>query len=61
MARLLKFNTAHLQASSSMQLNVSDLRTALVQIKAQAAHSVVMVVNHDLYDEQEQSYLTHRV
>ncbi|EWG45068.1 hypothetical protein FVEG_15789 [Fusarium verticillioides 7600] len=60
MARLLKFNTAHLQAGSSMQLNVSDLRTALVKIKAQATHSVAMVVNHDLYDEQEQSYLTHR-
>ncbi|KAF5677839.1 hypothetical protein FDENT_9136 [Fusarium denticulatum] len=33
-----------------MQLNVSDLRTALVQIKAQAAHSVVMVIRPERLD-----------
>ncbi|KAF5561917.1 meiosis mei2 [Fusarium napiforme] len=44
-----------------MQLNVSDLRTALVQIKAQAAHSVAIVVNHALYEKEEESYLTHRI
>ncbi|KAF4415793.1 hypothetical protein FACUT_13106 [Fusarium acutatum] len=44
-----------------MQLNVSDLRTALVRIKAQAAHSVVMVVNHDIYEDDEGGYLTDRL
>ncbi|CCT63748.1 uncharacterized protein FFB20_15144 [Fusarium fujikuroi] len=46
---------------SKMQLNVSDLRTALAEIKAEPAHSVVMVLNHDLYEEEEGSYITERV
>ncbi|KAG5749313.1 hypothetical protein H9Q69_013350 [Fusarium xylarioides] len=46
---------------SRMQLNVSDLKTALLQNKAQAAHSVVMVVNHDLYEDEEEEYITERV
>ncbi|KAF5976124.1 hypothetical protein FBULB1_7112 [Fusarium bulbicola] len=45
---------------SRMQLNVSDLRTALVRFKVPPAHSVVLVVNHDLYDEDEGAYLTDR-
>ncbi|CZR37343.1 uncharacterized protein FPRO_02397 [Fusarium proliferatum ET1] len=46
---------------SKMQLNVSDLRTALAEIKAEPAHSVVMVLNHDLYEDEEGSYITERV
>ncbi|KAF5624912.1 hypothetical protein F52700_9287 [Fusarium sp. NRRL 52700] len=45
---------------SKMQLNASDLRTALVRIKGTSAHSMVLVINHDLYEEEEGSYITER-
>ncbi|KAH7248680.1 uncharacterized protein BKA55DRAFT_594573 [Fusarium redolens] len=45
---------------SRMQMNVCDLRDALMGCMPPAAHSIVMVVDHDIYEDGEGDYLTGR-
>jgi predicted Zn-dependent protease len=45
---------------SRMQMNVCDLRDALMGCIPPAAHSIVMVVDHDIYEDGEGDYLTGR-
>ncbi|ENH63296.1 hypothetical protein FOC1_g10009191 [Fusarium oxysporum f. sp. cubense race 1] len=45
---------------SKIQLNVSDLRDALMRSIPPTAHSFVMVVDHDMYEDGEGAYVTAR-
>ncbi|KAL9569155.1 hypothetical protein ACKAV7_006741 [Fusarium commune] len=45
---------------SKIQLNVSDLRDALMRSIPSTAHSFVMVVDHDMYEDGEGAYVTGR-
>ncbi|SCO84656.1 uncharacterized protein FRV6_08783 [Fusarium oxysporum] len=45
---------------SKIQLNVSDLRDTLTRSIPPTAHSFVMVVDHDMYEDGEGAYVTGR-
>ncbi|RKK78626.1 hypothetical protein BFJ69_g5379 [Fusarium oxysporum] len=45
---------------SKIQLNVSDLRDALMRSIPSTVHSFVMVVDHDMYEDGEGAYVTAR-
>ncbi|KAL5608350.1 hypothetical protein FOBRF1_008847 [Fusarium oxysporum] len=45
---------------SKIQLDVSDLRDALTRSIPPTAHSFVMVVDHDMYEDGEGAYVTGR-
>ncbi|WKT45610.1 Metallopeptidase, catalytic domain superfamily [Fusarium oxysporum f. sp. vasinfectum] len=45
---------------SKIQLNVSDLRDALMRSIPSTAHSFVMVVDHDMYEDGEGAYVKGR-
>ncbi|EWY97020.1 hypothetical protein FOYG_05511 [Fusarium oxysporum NRRL 32931] len=45
---------------SKIQLNVSDLRDALMRSIPSTVHSFVMIVDHDMYEDGEGAYVTAR-